>query len=165
MNAWEHKLWSTMRFYINSHFTMCASEEVEIFSKIERKFSRKLSTTNGKIPRLRDVYKCRSRSYEKGQVKDFHKYLYRFEFCSYHINGPRLCEVRPGSPLKVVEFWTISGDFKLQQKSASAKIFTINFSVFMDVLEFQDFLGYIVHFVWSQNLRELVIIRQPKAHV
>lgn len=51
-----------------------------------------------------------------------------------HINGPRLCEVRPGSPLKVVEFWTISGDFKLQQKSASAKIFTINFSVFMDVL-------------------------------
>lgn len=38
-------------------------------------------------------------------------------------NRPRLCG-RPGSPLKVVEFRTMSGDFKLQQNSASAKIFT-----------------------------------------
>lgn len=41
----------------------------------------------------------------------------------YFSNGPRLCE-RPGSPLNVVEFRTESGDFKLQQNSASAKIFT-----------------------------------------
>lgn len=40
-------------------------------------------------------------------------------------NGPRLCE-RPGYPLKDVWFDTISvGDFKLQQKSASVKIFTL----------------------------------------
>lgn len=44
------------------------------------------------------------------------------------LNGPRLCLKCPVSPLIVVEFRTISGDFKLQQKSASAKIFTINLS-------------------------------------
>lgn len=40
------------------------------------------------------------------------------------VNGPRPWE-RPGRPLKV-EFRTMSGDFKLQQKSASENIFTIN---------------------------------------